>query len=335
MGISLISIFAFGWLLNGDSAMQLTLGVVNADTSGVGGEIVSQLEQSGSLKVVKQNEEDALTELRAGHRDAVIVMGASFGNDLQQGHGQMKVYYNQNNQTTLAVTRQVVQSIIAEINSKMSGHPLPLQLQEEAVSVHNLRTIDFLIPGMLGMMIMWTNINTGSILVLWRERGTLRRLAATPLNTGVLLSTQMLTRLLLSIVQAVILILLGVIVFNVQVVGDWLMLMVTLVLGVLCILAMSFGVSSIAKNAEAAQGIGFLISFPMMFLGGTYFSVSNAPDFLKPVINIMPLTHLNEALRQIINNGASWNTIQFHLLILAGWVIVGFLFSMRTFRWSR
>jgi ABC-2 type transport system permease protein len=72
----------------------------------------------------------------------------------------------------------------------------------------------------------------------------------------------------------------------------------------------------------------------MMFLGGSYFPTTGAPAFLTPVIQAMPLTYLNDALRQIINNGVGLAGVGTDLLVITAWTVAALLFSIRAFRWS-
>jgi ABC-2 type transport system permease protein len=233
-----------------------------------------------------------------------------------------------------ANARMAAQSIVASLNQQASHQPAAVTLQEQAVSVHNLRQIDWLTPGMLGMLLMWANLGVGVSLVEWRQRGILRRLAVTPLRSGVLISTQMLARLALSLAQGAALILVAMLVFGVQVTGSWLALGVAVALGALAMQGVGFAVGSFARTPEIANAAFFLISFPMMFLSGSYFPTDSAPAFLTPLIKAMPLTYLNDALRQIINNGASFSGVQTDLLVIAAWLVVAVILATRAFRWS-
>jgi ABC-2 type transport system permease protein len=116
--------------------------------------------------------------------------------------------------------------------------------------------------------------------------------------------------------------------------GSWPALVAAVAVGSLAMLALGFVVGSFAKDANVAQAAYFLISFPMMFLSGSYFPTDSAPAFLTPVINALPLTYLNDALRQVINNGANFAVVQSDLLVLAAWLVVATMFSARAFRWS-
>ena len=334
LGLALISIFVFGWLFGSNSTPKLSLGVVNGDGSPAANQIVAQLKQSGSLVVYTGTEAAEVQALRDANRNAVIVLGPGFGAALAAGHATIQVYYDQSNPVTQSEAQMAVQSIVTGLNQHAAGTPAAVTLQEQAVSVQNLRQIDWLTPGMLGMMLMWANFAIGTVLVSWRQQGIMKRLAATPLRPAVLMSAQMAARLVLSLAQGALLVAVAMAVFRVHIVGSWLVLALVVTLGSLTLMALGFVAGSFARTPEAAQAVTILISFPMMFLGGSYFPTSNAPAFLAPVIKALPLTYLNDALRQVMNNGAGLAGVRTDLLVLAVWALVGLLFATRAFRWA-
>jgi ABC-2 type transport system permease protein len=335
LGLALLSIFVFGWLFGGGGTPKLELGVVDQDASPLSQRMIQGLRASDSLQVFSGTQTGETQALRDGHRHAVIVLEPGFGQALTQGHPTgIDVYYDQSSPVMAANARMAVQSIIADLNQQVTHQTAPITLHEQAVSVHNLRQIDWLTPGMLGMLLMWANLAVGVALVQWRQQGVLRRLAVTPLRSGVLISTQMLARLLLSLLQGAALIVVAMLVFGVQVTGSWLALGVTVALGALALQGVGFVVGSLARTPEIANALFFLISFPMMFLSGSYFPTDSAPAFLSPIIKALPLTYLNDALRQIINNGASLSAVRVDLLIITAWLVVAVALSARAFRWS-
>jgi ABC-2 type transport system permease protein len=334
LGLALISILIFGALFGGGQTPKLGLGVADEDHSPISMQVLTQLQSSDSLAVTTGSVSAEVQALRTGHRDAVIVLGSGFGAALSQGHAAIQVYYDQSNPITQATARAAVQSIVAGINQSLSHQPSPVTLDEQAISVHHLRTIDFLTPGQLGLLLVFTNLTVGIALVGWRKQGILRRFAATPLRPGVLVATQILSRLIISLAQAAVLVAVAILVFHVQVVGSWVLLGLTVTLGALTMLALGFAIGSFATTQDAAQAVVFLIAFPMMFLGGSYFPTDNAPAFLTPLIKAMPLSYLNDALRQIVNNGATLTAIQNDALVLGAWIVAALLVSVRAFRWS-
>jgi ABC-2 type transport system permease protein len=334
LGLALISIFVFGWLFGGNGTPTLQMGVVDQDGSAAAGQVVAALQGTRSLTITTGTPDAELQALRDGHRSAVLVLPAGFGAELAQGHAALQVYYDESNPTTQAYARMAVQSVVTSVNEQITGRASPVTLSEQAVSVRNLRQIDWLTPGMLGMLLMWANLSIGVLLVQWREQGIMRRLAATPLRPGVLMVSQMLARLALSVAQGAVLIAVAILVFKVQIVGSWWALLAVVSVGALTMMALGFVAGSFARTSEAAQAVTFLVSFPMMFLGGSYFPTDSAPTFLAPVVKAMPLSYLNDALRQIVNNGANFAGISTDLMVLAAWAVAALLVSARAFRWS-
>lgn len=334
LGIALISIFVFGWLFGSNGNQKLALGIVDLDGSPASAQLVGQLKQNGSLDVSTGTRAVELANLRNGHRNAVLVLPTGFAEELATGHTALQVYYDESNPVTEAIARSVVQSVVANMNAAASGKPSVVSLQEQAVSVHNLREIDWLTPGMLGMLLMWANLSIGTLLVQWRQAGILKRLAVTPLRPGALMASQMLAHLVLSLAQGAVLLVVAMLVFHVHIVGSVLALTGLVALGALTMMSLGFVAGSFARTPEAAQSVTFLVSFPMMFLGGSYFPTSSSPAFLTPVIKAMPLSYLNDALRQVINNGAGFAGVQHDALILVAWMVAALLFSTRAFRWA-
>ncbi len=186
---------------------------------------------------------------------------------------------------------------------------------------------------MLGVLLMWANLAVGIQLVNWRAMGITRRLAATPLKPLSMISAQVVARLALSLLQGALLLALAIWIFNVHIYGNIGLLALVVTVGALTLLAIGFAIASFVKKSEAASSILLLVSFPMMFLGGSYFDVNGAPSFLQPLIHIMPLYYLNEALRQVIYNGAGWSAIQTGVLVMLAWIVASMLVVWRAFKW--
>ena len=105
-------------------------------------------------------------------------------------------------------------------------------------------------------------------------------------------------------------------------------------LGGLAFLTIGFALSGLAATVEAAGALANIVTMPMMFLSGVYFPVSGAPDWLKPLINILPLTYLANGLRDVMEHGQGLGTIGIDFLVLVITAIVGFAVAARTFRWE-
>lgn len=98
-------------------------------------------------------------------------------------------------------------------------------------------------------------------------------------------------------------------------------------------LAISYLIGSFLRTANAVNAAINLIAFPMMFLGRSYFPM-DPPAALNPLVQAIPLTHLNDALREVINHGNGPGDLWQSWLALAAWMAAGFLTSVRFFRWQ-
>jgi ABC-2 type transport system permease protein len=243
------------------------------------------------------------------------------------------VFYDNSNPIRIGYVNSTVDSVVNSFNEEVVGASGAVSIEKRGVSTERVRFIDFLTPGMIGMTIMWVNLGVGFLLVTWREQGILRRLGVTPLRPAALIITQAASFALVSLSQVVAIIIVGRLVFNVHVAGSYLWLAVTIFLGLAAMLSIGYVIGSALRTSTSVNAIINLVAFPMIFLGGSYFPL-DAPSFLEPVVQAIPLTHLNNALREIVNHANGVSDVWTAWAVLAGWIGAGLILSMRLFRWQ-
>jgi ABC-2 type transport system permease protein len=140
--------------------------------------------------------------------------------------------------------------------------------------------------------------------------------------------------MLIALVQAVIIVGVGMAFFGVEVTGPWALSIVFVVLGSMAFLALGYVLASFARTEDAANGMTQVVQFPMMFLSGVFFPIDLMPDFLQAIARIIPLTYLADALRQVMVGGAAFAPLGVCALVLTGWLVVCFAIAARTFRWQ-
>jgi len=116
--------------------------------------------------------------------------------------------------------------------------------------------------------------------------------------------------------------------------GNWLVIALALIVTAVAMLAIGYAVAAVARNTETAASYANLITFPMMFLSGVFFPLGSMPDWLQPIIRLMPLKYGVEALREPMLYGRGLGTIATDLLILLAIFAVAMLFAIRFFRWE-
>jgi ABC-2 type transport system permease protein len=193
------------------------------------------------------------------------------------------------------------------------------------------RYIDFLLPGMIGMGLMGGGMwGVGFVVVDMRVRKLLKRFLATPMRRTDFLLAVMLSRLLFTLADVVVLVAFGYYVFGVRCQGSYLELTAVVILGGAAFAGIGLLVASRAQTLETVSG---LMNLPMWVLSGVFFSSERFPEAAQPVINLLPLTALNQALRGIMLEGKSLPAMVPQLTILGLYAVITFGIALRVFRW--
>lgn len=208
-------------------------------------------------------------------------------------------------------------------------------LVRHMVEGDEVRYIDWVIPGVMAMNLMWGALfGIGFVIVRYRKFGVLKRLRATPVTAIEFLSAQILSRLwLLLLVNTAIFIAMDIFV-GFRMLGSYFDLFLVLILGSINLICCGLVVAARISSEEVANGVLNLISWPMMFLSGIWFSLEGAHPWMQKFALILPLTHVTDAAREIMIDGAGIAEISDHLLILGLSSIVLLIIGARIFRWE-
>lgn len=312
--------------------------VIDQDRTAASGTFVEALRDT-KVAIVKESQDvdKALDELKRGDQEIVVIVPQGYASSLaaKSPDTRIKLYYDDTNATTAQIGQTVVAQVADGISKQLTNYKPLVTVQAEGVQSLHLKYMDFLVPGIVGMMIMSNNLNgVAGQIASWRERGILRRMQSTPLHASSFIAAQITARLILNASQAVIVLLVGNLVFGTQVNGSWLLLLAFVVMGTLAFMSIGFIIASLAKTPESAGPIAGFISFPLLFLGGVFFPIKNMPEWLQQAVKLIPISHLTTGLRQVMNVGATLSTLWPEFAILAGWMIVAFAISSFTFRWE-
>jgi ABC-2 type transport system permease protein len=205
------------------------------------------------------------------------------------------------------------------------------------VTVHEAgsRYIDFLIPGLIGMNLMGGGLfGVGFVIVDMRVRKLLKRFLATPMRKSDFMLSLMLSRMAFAIPEVLLLLAVAWLVFGVTVRGDWLLLFGLIVAGGACFAGLGLLIASRARTLETASGLMNLAMLPMYVLSGVFFSSERFPAWSQPIIQALPLTALNNALRAVMLDGAGVAAILPQLAVMAVWGGVSFVLALWWFRWQ-
>ncbi|HUG06899.1 MAG TPA: ABC transporter permease, partial [Candidatus Limnocylindria bacterium] len=222
-------------VLNFGGSVRVDLAVVDEAKNEQSASFISTLGRIETLRVTTGEREAELAALRAGDRDLVLVIPSDFRvAPAPPGAGvpTLTLYENSAAAEAGAVGKAILGSVVNELSFAATQTAPVVSLRREEVTGRNLRYVDFLTPGILGMTIMHLGISgVAFTFVADRQRGVIRRILATPIPRRNYMAAHVLQRLILAVVQVLILLAVAVLAFNVTVVGGLGSLLFVAVLG--------------------------------------------------------------------------------------------------------
>jgi ABC-2 type transport system permease protein len=306
-------------------------GSLNAPTQ----QFMTQLQAIPAFKLSYGSRDVEQKALEAGSRSVVIVLANNpFQAAPSQNPGTLTVLSNAGD-TMAPIAVSIIEQMLDKAALQISHAPQLVKVVIEPINAHNLKYIDFLLPGLVALSIMQLSVfSVAFVFVDYKEKGILKRVLATPVKPYQFVLANVITRLLVSVFQAAFFIAIGVIFFKVQIVGSYWLILLVVILEAITFLGLGFVISGLSKTTEAVPAFANLIVFPMIFLGGTFFSVDAMPTWLQYISKVLPLTYFSGALRDIMTRGIGFSGILYDLWWMIGWAVVLLLLSILTFRFD-
>lgn len=329
-----------GSFLGNGNGMSVSIAVVDQDQTNQSKEFSTILAKNEAVHLEPSNsKEKALNQVKNGDLQLVVVIPqgyeAMMKDSADKNPFEIPVYYNETNLAASQIGLTIVNSVVDGISKEKVNYTPSIVTNSSGIEALDLKYIDFLVPGILAMMIMTNNMNgVAGQIAAWRERGILRRMQGTTLKASTFIAAQITARLMLNGLQALIVLVVANLIFGVSVNGSWFSLITFVVLGTLAFMAIGFIIAGIAKTPESAGPIAGFLSFPMLFLGGVFFPIQDMPDFIQPIVNVLPISHLSHVIRETMNVGTPFMELGSDALILSCWAVGAFIVASFTFKWE-
>jgi ABC transporter DrrB family efflux protein len=284
--------------------------------------VITALRTSNDLEVIGVAQDQAETALRRG-RIAVLVRPG------EPGHPPALTFDPTRAETRLAQLATVDALERAAGRRDVVGATLDTRVRAGS------RYIDFLIPGLIGLNLLGTGMwGIGFPIATARQQKLLKRLLATPMRRSHYLLSHMLARLVWLAMEVAAVLGFGMLAFGVQVRGSWLAFVLVNVLGAFSFSALGLLVASRARTIEAVSGLMNVTMMPMWLLSGSFFSADRFPTAMQWLVQALPLTAVNNALRAIMNEGAGLAAVALPIFIVVAWGVAGFFAALALFRWE-
>lgn len=317
----LIFLMVFGAMYGPKGAPSATvIGLVDQDGGPAAQLVRSALEGSSLYELVPGEEADLLKRLNDGKVRAVLVLPKGLSQQVagKQGPAEVVIRWDPASGTSTAA-RGGLEYLLSSLDaSGQRAHPALTIRSQEIEAVKNLAIMDFMMPAMLTYMLLNAGIVAVAITVAYhRKNGTMRHMFSTPLSMGVWLAGRILSNLVLSVVQILLIWVVGMLVFKVQPPSNIAGTAVILLFSTLAGLGIGLAIGVLAKGGDAAQPIALIVSMVLSFLGNAMMPLDTAPAIVHSLMEFMPSFYMTHALQQVMMKGEALATVIGDLAVLA------------------
>ena len=279
---------------------------------------LARLTGSGDVELIYLPPETAQQQLRAGTVDLTITATAPF--------------HLRSDETRPEAELARVRVLLAlERTTRDAG----VRVTETREQPRGSRYVDFLLPGLLAMNLMSTGIwGVAFGLVEHRKRKIIKRYLVTPMPRAFFLGSFILGRLVFLVVEVVALSSFAWFVLDVPLEGSLLTFGAFNLIAGLAFAGIGVLSAARAQTSEGLSGIVNFIMLPMWLASGVFFSYERFPEYLHPILRLLPLTAAADGLRAIMLDGAGWTTVGSPALILAAYGGLCLAIAVKVFRWQ-
>jgi len=223
--------------------------------------------------------------------------------------------------TSAPVISGVLSSIANGFNSQLTGSTQIVGVENQQVLSSQFKYIDFFVPGIIGLTVLTTGVlGTVGTNTQYRNNGILRKLATTPLGKSEWIISKMLYQTVVILISASLIIIVAKLVYNVTAVPNVVTLLLLFV-GTICFTGIGMIIARFVKDEDAANAAASAVTFPMLFLAGTFIPLETMPDYLQTVAKFLPLTYLNYGLRDAMILGDTASALYNMMIVLIAGVI--------------
>jgi ABC-2 type transport system permease protein len=206
---------------------------------------------------------------------------------------------------------------------------------DSTITKEHVKAAPFLEAGMIGYGVASTAFAGLAIsMVVRRESGVLKRLRATPLPPTTYVLALLASTFLTFLIEAVLIIVFGRVLFGVAVPDRLLSLLAVLVIGAAAFAAMGLGVMGLVRSGEGSSAVVNAIYLPMAIISGTFFTPKDYPGFLRAIADVLPLTYFTRLTREVMVHGQHLWSDSGAIAVVLLWGVVGLVAAIRTFSWQ-
>jgi ABC-2 type transport system permease protein len=330
----IILILLFGAIFSGSGSSSVPVYVQNNDNnSTLSLSFISALNSTHTMAISSVSPGVNFSQYLASHSgSAGIAIPSGFQADIAQKKPVNVTIYGNPTTSTNGIVVGVTNAVVSGFNLGLAKATAVVSTQQVSVASQALKYVDYLIPGLVGFSVltspMFALVNISS---QYKRDKIFKQLSLTPLTKTEWLISKITWYVFLTLVSFVLMTVTGTLLFGAHVTyapG----IIPFLLLGPFLFVSLGMLVGTVSKSVESAAVVGNLITFPMMFLSGTFFPVDTMPAYLQTLAHVLPLFYVIDGLNNVMLYGNYTGAIT-DVGVLVVLSLVVFFLAVRFFKW--
>ncbi|BDH78676.1 MAG TPA: ABC transporter permease [Methanothermobacter sp.] len=351
----IIAIVFFGYGMGG-SLENIPIVIVEQSHGPVTDQTVAAIKNMSlyDVKEVTSDPDQAKDMVESGAVKAAIILPPDYDNLKSRQAPTVILYVDSSDQLATQAIVPATQTLFARISGEIGVQKMQIEGQTGPITQNgtsnmfqsivntinfevdriygDVKYMDFLIPGILAMTIMFACMGgMGRSIAGERETGELARLFMTPTSIATVVGGKIMSKLITETGRALILLIVAIVLFGVTIKGSILLTVLLLVLTALCFVGFGIMISARAETQEDYMQMMMPFQMPMMFVSGVFYPIETMPWFFQKLAYVFPLTYANDALRAVILKGAGITEIWSDIMILLAFTFIFFTLGVTRF----
>ncbi|QLH74089.1 MAG: ABC transporter permease [Methanomassiliicoccales archaeon] len=328
-------ILIFGAIFSGAGDATYTLYVQDLDDGIVSDQFIEALESTGVLKIKMIDiNVNATSYINDNSVTSFLIIPEDFSERVTASDQSAYVELRQDQTAQSSnIVRSIVGAVVNDFNLKLSNGREFIVVEDAAIVQEDLNFIDYFLPGIIGLTVMTNCVfYMQGVQSRYYSTGIFRKLSTTPFTRLEWLVSRAIWQMVLMFMSVGLIIVVGMVFFDVRltITVEAVLMIIT---GSMLFTGLGMMISRFSKDEESANAAASAITFPMMFLSGSFFALESMPGYLQIIAKVIPLTYLNNGLRDTMIYGNAESAL-FNLAILTVIAVVFMGIGSYISRWT-
>lgn len=338
----LVQLVLFGYVFSTD-VRNISTVIVDQAATAESREIASKLESAGYFVVegYAGGRDEAQQMLENGRARVAVIIPETYSRALARGDtAVIEVIVDGSDPNTggtaVSYVSRIIQAMNLKIKIKQTGgmsQPLPIDARIRALYNPELKSVNFMIPGLIAMLLMLvTTLLSSASIVREKERGTMEHLMVMPVRRWQLILGKLLPFVVFGFFDILLITVVGTLWFKVPFRGNLILLYALATIFIFTTLGLGLFVSTTARTQQQAMMTAYFIALPTMILSGLIFPIENMPPAIQALTYLFPLRYFLVIVRSIFLKGSGLAELWPQVVMLVGYGVVVFSLSVWRFQ---